>query len=321
MPEGKHPVPPPPADRLEVSLSGPLGRAPAAVEYRTIPPTINVRYKQRPPPLRLLSRRPSDVGAHSPVLPNTATTASSFSSFPASASTLATSAPPESAKWSFSASLSTFPETPYTPLSPTSARSGTVQIADALSPPPDPEAYLRERPWDFAEYLLLLGIATVLAPSHPSGWVLVTAKFNSSTLGRAPRSSWECFHRCAVPWLAKPGDVRACGTYPHVAGVQHTYEHVHMQDFIDDYLAFVRALGHGVRIPKPRPAQQTRINPNLNVPSGTLGHTNQRGSSPWFQTAALHTTIERILDRSESPGAGLPPHLYRTHVPPSSSTV
>ena len=51
MAEGKHPVPPPPMDRLEV---GPLARAPAAVEYRTIPPTINVRYKQRPPPLRLL---------------------------------------------------------------------------------------------------------------------------------------------------------------------------------------------------------------------------------------------------------------------------
>ncbi|KZV63049.1 hypothetical protein PENSPDRAFT_223705 [Peniophora sp. CONT] len=279
MSEGK----PPPADRLEVSLSGPLARSPASIEYRTIPPTINVRYKQRPPPLRLFP-------------------------FATSASSLATSAPPESAKWSFSASLSTFPESPYTPLSPTSGCSNTVQIADALSPPPDPEAYLRDRPWDFAEYLHLLGIATALAPAHPAGWVLVTAKFNSSTLGRAPRSSWECFHRFTVPWLATPSDIRACGTYPHVVGVQHAYEHVGLQRIIDDYVTFARVLGHGDRIPTRRPgARQTRPNPALNVPPGTLGHIKLPGSSPWFHTP--------VIQRPDSPRPTLPSHLRHMRIP------
>jgi len=337
-------------DRFDVSRSA---RASAAVEWRTIPPTINVRYKRRPPPLSLLTRRPSDVSLVSPGPADSSTMASPFSPYPSSLS--ATSTRRSSSQWPWSATLSTFSEADgkidHLTTGPILSQAGGVKIGA----PVDPIRYLIDHPWDFTEYLHLLSIVQALQPSELDDWTNVAILYNSTSLGHPHRIVWDCWHRWTVSWFSggteRPSDA---ATYPDVLGVQHSYRYVNVELLVDLYLTVTKTLGTAeftdlpnskteefdpvppTPIPRRHPLYPSPPDPP-NVPKRTLGDVAHRGILPWFRATAINTTvlqIQAVVSRSshdgdeaglrrglkrvagDEPPIRLPIHLYRMRVPP-----
>ncbi|KAI0028652.1 hypothetical protein K488DRAFT_89533 [Vararia minispora EC-137] len=341
MPEGAQ-------DRFSVTGM----RAPAAVEWRTIPPTIDVRYKRRPPPLTLLARRASDVSAISPGPLDTSTTASSFTSFATSVTS------PRSAGSQLEFSHTPIPThtDQYSALSPrrsvASIRSllsatsldfipadsrstfpvsqsvATSTVPD-LETPEDPIRYLQEHPWDFAEYLHLLSLVAERRPSGGADWEDLASVH--SRVSSIYRSAWDCWHRWTVPWSAN--SAHGALTYPDVPGVKHRYHHIDIDALVDFYVLLTTYAGVADSIPSSEPelvnSSITRRHPAYpgphdppNVPKRTLGDSAHRGILPWFRATAVNATVLQMrqdlrgAEPNTPPGERLlPRHLRELRVP------
>ncbi|KAH9167218.1 hypothetical protein EDB89DRAFT_1910137 [Lactarius sanguifluus] len=256
----------------------------AAIEWRTIPPTIKVRHKKRPPPITIHSKRSFEQlvwtpGPHSTsTAATTATTASSATLF-----TPLTSSAPRSILVrrgsSESAGVGQEPRTSYyaipgfqqspngpddikVPLWPgnfaLSPQVGKTAL-DAVSeldhihpgneipsPPLSPLVYLTLRPWTLPEYLLLLSAIPLCSKEEEADWEEVARKLNAA-INYQPRSAWDCWHRWAVPWCRPQQQAEPrSNTYPCAPGVQHEYDFLDLEGLIDLWTTVTSALGgHG----------------------------------------------------------------------------
>ncbi|KAH8988670.1 hypothetical protein EDB86DRAFT_2946297 [Lactarius hatsudake] len=212
----------------------------AAIEWRTIPPTIKVRHKKRPPPITIHSKRSFEQlvwtpGPHSSsTAATTATTASSATLF----TPLTSSAPrsilvrgsPESAgagqePRTLYYAIPGFQQSPNGPddikvppwplsagnfaLSPRVGKTALDAVSELdhihpgneiPSPPPSPLVYLTLRPWTLPEYLLLLSVIPLCSEEEEADWEEVARKLNAAAINYQPRSAWDCWHRWAVSW-------------------------------------------------------------------------------------------------------------------------
>jgi hypothetical protein len=122
-------------------------------------------------------------------------------------------------------------------------------------------------PWTLPEYLLLLSIKPLGSKNDDIKWNEVASKLNTNT--RYPqRSTWDCWHRWAVPWCRSqhPSKPRR-NTYPHAPGVQHEYKFADLEGLIELWAPVSGEMGisHGVisetmhAFPAPKtPAVQPR---------------------------------------------------------------
>jgi len=267
----------------------------AAIEWRTIPPTIKVRHKKRPPPITIHSKRSFEqLWTPGPQSTSTATTATSASSvsistpltsfFPTNILVRGSSDCPDAGQEprALYYAIPGFQQSPNAPddvkvpLWPQSAGNFILSpqvgktVLDAVSelehippgneipsPPLSPLVYLTLRPWTLPEYMLLL---SMIPPGKEDGvaWDEVAAKFNAAT-NHQPRNAWDCWHRWAVPWCRpqQQAEPRA-NTYPHAPGVQHEYNLLDLEGLIDLWSALTSSLGsHGS--PSPPVSQSPTI--------------------------------------------------------------
>ncbi|KAI0043040.1 hypothetical protein FA95DRAFT_1575365 [Auriscalpium vulgare] len=249
----------------------------AATEWRTIPPTIKVRHKKRPPPLTIYSKRSYEQLVRSPGPLDTGTTASS-SSLPSFSS--ASSEPPSAFARHHPfivgldprAGFYATPEFQHSPdteideiplpswlakkpesLESDAALEAVVELeteseeaAESIPivppPPPgpdDPLQYLTDNPWTLPEYFQLLS----LAPEGDHDWERIASALNAASPPTAPqRTPWDCWHRWAVPWSARAAPPPDAQTFAHAVGVQHPCQFVDMTSLIDTFALVSRAL-------------------------------------------------------------------------------
>lgn len=269
----------------------------AAIEWRTIPPTIKVRHKKRPPPITIHSKRSFEQlvwtpGPHSTSTATTATTASSISI----CTPLTSSAPPGIFVRGFSEmddagqepralyyAMPGFQQSPDTPDDikvpswPQSAGNFALSpqvgktVLDAVSeleyiapgnglpsPPLSPLVYLTLRPWTLPEYMLLLSMIPPCGKEGGVAWEEIAAKLNTVT-NHQPRSAWDCWHRWAVPWCRSQQEAEPReNTYPHAPGVQHEYKLLDLEGLIELWTTLTSTLGdHGS--PSPLVSQSPTI--------------------------------------------------------------
>ncbi|KAI9439034.1 hypothetical protein H4582DRAFT_1946266 [Lactarius indigo] len=255
----------------------------AAIEWRTIPPTIKVRHKKRPPPITIHSKRSFEQlvwtpGPHSTsTVATTATTASSATIFTPLTSSAPTSilvrGSPESAgvgqePRTLYYAIPGFQQSPNGPddikvppwplsagnfaLSPQVGKTALDAVSELEhirpgnqipSPPLSPLVYLTLRPWTLPEYLLLLSEIPLCSNEEEADWEEVAGKLNTAT-NYQPRSAWDCWHRWAVPWCRPQYQAEPrANTYPCAPGVQHEYDFLDLEGLIDLWRTLTSALG------------------------------------------------------------------------------
>ncbi|KAI0317027.1 hypothetical protein OF83DRAFT_1123432 [Amylostereum chailletii] len=317
-------------------------RSSAAVEWRTIPPTIKVRNKKRPPPLTLQTRRSSESNALSPGPLDSSTTTSSFTSWATSVDSGPRSArsatlQPSSARSEYYAvpAFQNSPSAEHLPKNvfPEDFITGPTRH-DPPPAPPNPYQYLVEHPWSIDEYLRLLAAVSAHTVDLSINWTHVADRYNS-TIVREPRSVWDCWHRATVPWMADEVDgvdPSSMSTFKSTPGVQHDYRHIDMQSLITIHKAISIAQPKVVpplvsnklcdtapryaRHPSyPSPASMP------NVPPRSLGDGATRGILAWFSLTAVNMTmLRKVLDAGNggefSAGKHLPKHLQTLTLPP-----
>ncbi|KAH9979803.1 hypothetical protein BJV74DRAFT_857337 [Russula compacta] len=253
----------------------------AAIEWRTIPPTIKVRHKKRPPPITIHSKRSFEQlvwtpGPHSnSTVATTATTASSATVF----TPLTSSAPTSTLFREFTTNATQSPNGPddikvssWPPLNKHVPQVGkTLEVVTEMeyvlvggdseprgvpTPPLSPSVYLTLHPWTLPEYLLLLSIKPLSSKNDDVHWNEIASKLNAVTRHQS-RSAWDCWHRWIVPWCrpqhaSKPRP----DTYPHAPGVQHEYKFSDLEGLIELWASLSSAIGtsHGVASPLTFPA-------------------------------------------------------------------
>lgn len=255
----------------------------AAIEWRTIPPTIKVRHKKRPPPITIHSKRSFEQLVWTPGPHSTSTTATTASSV--TISTPLTSSAPTSilVGGSFESAgvgqeprtlyyaIPGFQQSPNGPddinvppwplsvgsfaLSPQVGKTALDAVSELEyipsgnefpSPPLSPLVYLTLRPWTLPEYLLLLSIIPLCRKEEDADWEGIAGKLNADT-NYQPRSTWDCWHRWVVPWCRTQQQTEPrANTYPHAPGVQHEYNFLDLEGLIDLWTTLTSALGdHG----------------------------------------------------------------------------